>query len=1710
MLTMAGLTTAFPPLSGSAFAQSTMEIRYFTTEPFLVGAGLECVTCLQVRLLNGAVAPAGGLGVTLTSNDPTRLLVAGATVPSTGGTASTVVTIAAGASTTTFSLQGLEGVTGLTTVTATATGFTPATSRPISVVTPGYTIVALTSPQAGGGADNVFRVRIGPIRPDGIVSPQPVRRGAPGAISVTVTSSDPSAGQVVTNAGAGASAAASITTTYYETRTTVAAGGMAFRPMETGGSTTVTALIAGFTAATGASQVVSVTPAPPRLSVNLGTVTRIGAGLEVAACCSVIANQPAPAGGVAVTLTSSDATRLLVAPGTIPGSGGGSSVVVTIPEGGTSAAFSLQGVESAVGSASVTATATGHTAGTSPAVSVEAPVLTLVDLSANLAAAAPDDEFRVRLGITTSSGGTTFGTAQALRQGGPGGLTATVTTSTPAAGTLVTSGGSGASQLVQIQPGQSDSSATVATGGVAFNPADGVANEITTITASAPGVGSTTGASQLVSVTSPTLSVNLGTLTRLGAGLEVSACCTVTSNQPAPAGGLVVTLTSTDVTRLRVAEAVIPAGGGSGTLMVVIQAGSTSTAFSLQGVEGASGPVQVVASAAGYLDGTSPAVSIEPPVLTLINLASTLSPGAANDEFGVRVGLPSSAGGTTFGTAQALRQGGPGTLTVTVMSSEPAAGTLVTTTGSGLSKEVSIAPGQSESAASVATGGIAFDPDNTATGQTTTVTASAVGVGSTTGASQFVTVGTALAMEIRYFTTEPFLVGSGLECGSCLQVRLLNGAVAPAGGLGVTLTSNDPTRLLVAGATVPSTGGTASTVVTIAAGASTTTFSLQGLEGVTGLTTVTATATGFTPATSRPISVVTPGYTIVALTSPQAGGGADNVFRVRIGPIRPDGIVSPQPVRRGAPGAISVTVTSSDPSAGQVVTNAGAGASAAASITTTYYETRTTVAAGGMAFRPMETGGSTTVTALIAGFTAATGASQVVSVTPAPPRLSVNLGTVTRIGAGLEVAACCSVIANQPAPAGGVAVTLTSSDATRLLVAPGTIPGSGGGSSVVVTIPEGGTSAAFSLQGVESAVGSASVTATATGHTAGTSPAVSVEAPVLTLVDLSANLAAAAPDDEFRVRLGITTSSGGTTFGTAQALRQGGPGGLTATVTTSTPAAGTLVTSGGSGASQLVQIQPGQSDSSATVATGGVAFNPADGVANEITTITASAPGVGSTTGASQLVSVTSPTLSVNLGTLTRLGAGLEVSACCTVTSNQPAPAGGLVVTLTSTDVTRLRVAEAVIPAGGGSGTLMVVIQAGSTSTAFSLQGVEGASGPVQVVASAAGYLDGTSPAVSIEPPVLTLINLASTLSPGAANDEFGVRVGLPSSAGGTTFGTAQALRQGGPGTLTVTVMSSEPAAGTLVTTTGSGLSKEVSIAPGQSESAASVATGGIAFDPDNTATGQTTTVTASAVGVGSTTGASQFVTVGTALAMEIVHFGFGGGDFRLGAGLECAGCFLIRLLNGATAPTGGLPVTVTSNLPTLLVAPEAWPRTGSSSITLVIPGGTSSISTFTIQGVEEARGTGQLTISAPGYIPATSGPIHIVQPAVAIRDLTPTHVASGADSFFRVLSGVTAEGGGPLIAAQLVRVGSGLPGVTLNITSSNGAVGQLATRDNRAPSVPLVLTPGHYSTPPAFLDGAELGVAFDPVGAGTTTVSVSASGFISATDATQVVTVNP
>ena len=90
--------------------------------------------------------------------------------------------------------------------------------------------------------------------------------------------------------------------------------------------------------------------------------------------------------------------------------------------------------------------------------------------------------------------------------------------------------------------------------------------------------------------------------------------------------------------------------------------------------------------------------------------------------FSVNIGVLNASGG--FASIQALRVGAP-SVTVTVSHTNTAVGQLVTTSGPGQSRTVTIAAGQSNSPTTVAAGGVAFDPIG---GGSTTVTATAGGL----------------------------------------------------------------------------------------------------------------------------------------------------------------------------------------------------------------------------------------------------------------------------------------------------------------------------------------------------------------------------------------------------------------------------------------------------------------------------------------------------------------------------------------------------------------------------------------------------------------------------------------------------------------------------------------------------------------------------------------------------------------------------------------------------------------------------------------------------------------------------------------------------------------------------------------------------------------------------------------------------------------------
>ena len=125
------------------------------------------------------------------------------------------------------------------------------------------------------------------------VHPQPVAGGR--SVSVTVTSSNPKAGAVApsTVTLAGGSAVA----------------GVEFRPVTAGQTTLSVSVPEGFSAPAQFAQV-SATVVAPGMAVT--DDLSIGNNLETGGTVSL--GEPAPSGGLVVTLTSSDPAKLLLAP----------------------------------------------------------------------------------------------------------------------------------------------------------------------------------------------------------------------------------------------------------------------------------------------------------------------------------------------------------------------------------------------------------------------------------------------------------------------------------------------------------------------------------------------------------------------------------------------------------------------------------------------------------------------------------------------------------------------------------------------------------------------------------------------------------------------------------------------------------------------------------------------------------------------------------------------------------------------------------------------------------------------------------------------------------------------------------------------------------------------------------------------------------------------------------------------------------------------------------------------------------------------------------------------------------------------------------------------------------------------------------------------------------------------------------------------------
>ena len=258
-------------------------------------------------------------------------------------------------------------------------------------------------------------------------------------------------------------------------------------------NTTVTATgPAGFTSD---SIAVTVNQAPALIVPAL--LGAVGGGLQL--------------GGFSVTLTaaqqsvvrvhveSSDASRVLVA--SSPSAPGAGAIDIDIPAGMTAASFYVQGVDwtsgtSSAGSADLTFSAAGFTSDIA-SVNYVQPALEIDSLPTTTPAAAPNHDFRVRVGIA-AAGGASLTAFQPRRPGGQP-LSVTVTNSNAAVAQIDKIGGA-ADLQVQVADIAVGASATPfnASGGLEFDPRGA---GTTVVSAAIPGFMTTTAGARTVTVT---------------------------------------------------------------------------------------------------------------------------------------------------------------------------------------------------------------------------------------------------------------------------------------------------------------------------------------------------------------------------------------------------------------------------------------------------------------------------------------------------------------------------------------------------------------------------------------------------------------------------------------------------------------------------------------------------------------------------------------------------------------------------------------------------------------------------------------------------------------------------------------------------------------------------------------------------------------------------------------------------------------------------------------------------------------------------------------------------------------------------------------------------------------------------------------------------------------------------------------------------------
>jgi hypothetical protein len=554
-----------------------------------------------------------------------------------------------------------------------------------------------------------------------------------------------------------------------------------------------------------------------------------------------------------------------------------------------------------------------------------------------------------------------------------------------------------------------------------------------TVTASVsnpPGVSPTSFALSNASGSTSTGGI-IVTDTSVGQNLQT----TITVRLPtASANDVTVALSSADPTKVKLGNT------GQSSLQATITAGQTDAVVFVQG-QATSGSVAITAQAAGYSNGTG-TVTVTPSGFVL---AGANGVGASFQTF-QNVATPITVysarldSGGRFAAQQPLRN----------------------TFGSSVTIGVS-----STSAGSVAPASVTFNPGDAAL----TVTFTAVNAGTATITAQnpagfaAVTDGSnTVQANIANSSLVPDSVTVGQNLAATAKVTL-NGT--PSSNLPVSIHVDPASIGKIQLSTSPTGAGADSINVTVpGSGRVTPDFYVYGLAG-SGSATFTAQATGF--GSAQGTATLAPSGIVFAtdfgqppnpiLTTPMQGPSTITVFS---GILTGAGgsLSTVQPIKGGL--SASATITNGNPAVGTLNPSTVTIAGGAASST--------------IQFQPTGVGVTTLTLGVPAGgFVAPSSQYNTITVTVRVPGISCSADGA-QIGSNLQIQNQCSL--GQPAPAGGLAVTINASG--QLLAA--ATAAAAGQASVQVNVPAGQSSFTCYLQALGSS-GTPGFAVSAPGYT---------------------------------------------------------------------------------------------------------------------------------------------------------------------------------------------------------------------------------------------------------------------------------------------------------------------------------------------------------------------------------------------------------------------------------------------------------------------------------------------------------------------------------------------------------------------------------------------------------------------------------------------------